>query len=1237
MTSNDPPNLAVSISNLTLENGRARGGDGGTGDSAGGGGMGAGGAIFVGKNVALTASNVNFSGNAAIGGNGAIVAASTGGGGGGGLNGGNGGNGFASPGGGGGGGGLGVGSDGGNGTSSAGGAGGSPRGGVGGGVGANGSNGGFGGGGGGGGANGSPGGQGGNGGFGGGGGGGGFHGPSGGGGFGGGQGDAPGSSAPAGFGGGTGPSATHQQAGGGAGFGGALFVEGGGSVILEGNLAISGGSAQRGQGGLDPALGLGSGFFLNGTTGITVDASGDETITIADAIDSDAYNSLLNPGDRDPARDGVDAGITKTGNGTLVLGGTNSYAGGTNVQGGIVSVSSAANLGHRNSQVSLSNNAELLATRSFTSQHNILIGEGGGTLSADPGATMTLNGLISGTGLFTKDGEGTVVLGNGGNTYSGPTTIRAGTLRTGAAGALGAGAITIDAGGILDLNNFDQTVAALIGDDGGEIQLGSATLTVNQDIDTTYEGIITGTGGLTKEGEGTLTLQGVNTYSGMTTINEGTLMAGIADVIADSVVNIGATGIFDLNDLSQTVAGLIGAAGAEVQIGSATLTVDQTSDTTFGGIVTGTGDFIKTGGGILTVGGELDNTGYIIVSGGTLRAGADNIFGEGLLSIENNATLDLAGHDQSLSGFSDLDEPSQGTIELGGATLTLTGNGDYVFDGDIIGDGQIVKSGSGTFTYGGEGQTNGSLTTREGAFMLAGSLDAATVIIETGAELFGTGSAANVVVYGAVAAGSLAPHEVLENRDESTTGGELTITHNLTLEAGSSVYADLAEDGTMQLISVDGSTTINGGSIYVLDDGERFDPDMEYVLIESKNGITGEFDELVSPNLAFLKGWLEYTETEVLLKLAFLFDPSLYTGNRGAVGSAVAGLLSDGTAEGKLKDLLNAVARLDVDEARRALWAMDAEIYSDATAAARRLLYGGDRMVTARFMRDPSPGVQFWTDYQYRNVDLGYDKNASSGTSSEHHQLFGVDKSINSDYGQALIGAYGGFTWANIDLDKIDQQASLMGPIFGVYGQWARNALKVYGRGSLAAPEVDATRRYGAGDVHLTAKGEYRMTAVGANLGASYDIFTDHVLITPFAEIGIQHLSRPKAEEHGADNAGLVLRSADLTSGDARLGAKVAFAPMAISDHWDLTPALSATYVRSFGSTLDKVESAFIGGPNHPFTTQGVDIGKDAANLSASIQLTRADGFANIRLGYGLGIAKYETSHTIGIAGSIFW
>jgi CSLREA domain-containing protein len=136
----------------------------------------------------------------------------------------------------------------------------------------------------------------------------------------------------------------------------------------------------------------------------------------------------------------------------------------------------------------------------------------------------TYAGAIAGPGSLTKENAGTLTL-TGSNNIRGGTTVAAGILRLGTGGSLGsAGTLTVQSGAVFDLNGNRQTVGGLFG--GGNVTLGSGTLSVldSASSPSVFGGVISGTGGLVRNGGGSLTLTGTNTFTGGTTIEGGTLV-----------------------------------------------------------------------------------------------------------------------------------------------------------------------------------------------------------------------------------------------------------------------------------------------------------------------------------------------------------------------------------------------------------------------------------------------------------------------------------------------------------------------------------------------------------------------------------------------------------------------------------------------------------------------------------------------------------------------------------------
>ncbi len=346
----------------------------------------------------------------------------------------------------------------------------------------------------------------------------------------------------------------------------------------------------------------------------------------------------------------------------------------------------------------------------------------------------------SGYGLTTS-GTGTVVL-SGNNTYTGATAVTGtSTLQLGAANVLSDSTdVSVESGGSFDLANYNETVGSIAGE--GTISLGSATLTAGaNDSSTTFSGVLSGTGSLTKTGSGTLTLGGTatNTTTGTTTIAEGTLALAqssgnaisgnitlgdgsgtdilrldASDQIADtSALTFTSSGQFDLNGNNETVGSISAASSsASIALGSGTLTTGTTGST-FAGVISGSGNLVTNGSDTLTLSGANTFSGNLTVGSGT--------------------TL-IATHDDALgSGGGNTTVASAGTLELQGGITADTEDNIYLAGTGTTGQGAVLSSSGnntldGTFTLTGDATisaTTGTLTVgtqaNSPAFYLAGN------------------------------------------------------------------------------------------------------------------------------------------------------------------------------------------------------------------------------------------------------------------------------------------------------------------------------------------------------------------------------------------------------------------------------------------------------------------------------------------------------------------------------------
>ncbi|PZP55579.1 MAG: hypothetical protein DI586_06375 [Micavibrio aeruginosavorus] len=426
--------------------------------------------------------------------------------------------------------------------------------------------------------------------------------------------------------------------------GGVLTKSGSGVLTLSGSNTYSGGTTIANgtiSATADNNLGTGA-LTLNGGTlqygasfdsakNITVGASGG-TINITGSLTSNLSGIISGAGT-----------LTKSGNATLTLSGNNTYTGGTVATGGNLRISSDANLGDINSSLTL-DTARLVLISSLTSARNIILGTGGGSISAN-GSNSTITGIISGTGALTKISTGMLTL-SGANTYSGGTTVSGGTLSISANNNLGTGALTLNGGTLRSGAAYTNTHAISLGASNGTIDTNG--------FNTTASGVISGAGSLTKSGTGTLILSGTNTYSGGTSVTGGVLEGNTGSIKGSAAISSGSN-----------------------------LTFNQTSDDTYSGVISGAGSLTKAGFGVLVLSGTNTYSGGTTISAGALVADSTTLPG----NVTNNSVL--AFSQASTGTYSGIISGTGSVIKAGSGTLTLSGNNTYS-GGTIISTGTLV-------------------------------------------------------------------------------------------------------------------------------------------------------------------------------------------------------------------------------------------------------------------------------------------------------------------------------------------------------------------------------------------------------------------------------------------------------------------------------------------------------------------------------------------------------------------
>jgi autotransporter-associated beta strand protein len=347
------------------------------------------------------------------------------------------------------------------------------------------------------------------------------------------------------------------------------------------------------------------------------------------------------------------------------------------------------------------NNGWLELARAGTGTYTL---NGTRTFSTIANQEITVSSVVTDAGAaggINANGAGVVIL-TGVNTYTGGTTLTAGSLYVGNNNALGTGDLTINGGNfqakagtvVSVANNITVNSDFAIGGNSsltltGDVDLGGATriITLNNTSDlTTLSGVVSN-GGLTTAGAETLTLGGVNTYTGATTIGAGSTLALNATGTIATSSGVANAGTFTIA-ADKTIDSLTGA-GATTLGGILTIGDGSGTSCTYSGVASGAGGITKAGSGTLTLSGINTFSGLTTVSAGTLDL-TGSITGGGGVTVLSPGTFNLTAGGSLIGNIN-----NSGAVALNGTqTGAFTNNADATLTGSGIITGALVNNGT---------------------------------------------------------------------------------------------------------------------------------------------------------------------------------------------------------------------------------------------------------------------------------------------------------------------------------------------------------------------------------------------------------------------------------------------------------------------------------------------------------------------------------------------------------------
>ncbi|PKQ00447.1 MAG: hypothetical protein CVT74_03900 [Alphaproteobacteria bacterium HGW-Alphaproteobacteria-13] len=674
---------------------------------------------------------------------------------------------------------------------------------------------------------------------------------------------------------------------------------------------------------------------------------------------------------------------------------------------------------------------------------------------------------------------------------------------------------------------------------------GGSELRVLGDETATIAATIGGSGGITKTQGGTLILSGINSYTGQTIVEAGTLaLRGAGAIEASSGVNIGGAGTFDVGEVTSGAARIGSLSGAgTVSLGATDLHLTQTQAATFDGYMTGTGDFTLSGPATLAVTG---------------------IVGVGLTSISAGSTLQIGSGVAGQGGQVSNDIHNAGTLVINRGD---TGS----WDGVLTGSGHLINRGPGTTIFAGNSSLyTGAVDLEAGMFRLAesGVLGTSLLSVGNGATLSGTGRVMGDVFVGS--GGRFAPGNSI---------GTFNVAGDVTFAAGSIYDVEIAANGDADRIAATGSATLQGGTVQVtaLDPHISYLDGQHYTIISADAGVTGTFDDVTMLNhSAFITPTLEHDSHAVLLSIAVVreFDTAAETFNQR---EAARGLFSfDQTSGSDALAVFNSIAGLNAQDARYAFDLSSGEIHASSHYAIADAADLFTRTIQRRAGSMPAVSGRTapWLAFLGQSGRHDADGNAARLSSRSYGLAAGIDL-VNGDLGgkgAVRFGLAAGYLDGRATVDGRRSEVDYDSTLVGAYLTLSQGPLHLSNAFSLGWHDLDTERRMTWGTLERTANASRKAQTVGYSASLRYDVPVGGLRLSPLATLDIANVQFKAARETGAGALDLTLVRENFTAASVGAGAEVGFGTQAFSG------SVRVLYDHQIGDALPRQRAAFAGG-----------------------------------------------------------